>query len=64
MIIAVPGSSLVVESEFDVLEEHIIELLRFFEISVDDFNIGLVLYGQSPIPILYPQPFKTRQQAC
>ncbi|KAH3884484.1 hypothetical protein DPMN_008464 [Dreissena polymorpha] len=62
LIIAVPGSSKVPELEFQSFEENLIDLLRHFSIEPNEFNIGLILYGENAIRIAAPQPFKTRTQ--
>lgn len=62
LVIAIPGSTVVPDSEFNTYEEGLIELLRYFHISPDNFNVGLVLYGEGAEAINYPQPFLLRVQ--
>ncbi|XP_052797771.1 uncharacterized protein LOC128229907 isoform X2 [Mya arenaria] len=63
LVIAVPGSNHVIpENEFSAFEKNLINLLMHFAIQPDEFNIGLILYGKTAIPIATPQPFKTRTQ--
>lgn len=64
MVIAVPGSTAVPQSEFEAYEDNIINLLRSFVILPDQFNIGLILYGERAVPILWPQPYKNRTRVC
>lgn len=62
LVIAVPGSLAVSPYEFREYENNLIELLRHFSIEPEQFNIGLIIYGQNAVPIAWPQPFKTRTQ--
>ncbi|XP_045173657.2 uncharacterized protein LOC123535166 [Mercenaria mercenaria] len=62
IVIAVPGSYAVPYFDFSPFEEQLVELIRYFAIEPDQFNIGLVLYGAHTVTIATPQPFKTRVQ--
>ncbi|KAL3856156.1 hypothetical protein ACJMK2_010942 [Sinanodonta woodiana] len=62
VIIAVPGSDTVPGQEFFPFEQFLIKLVSFFQISEDQFNIGLIIYGKEAVAISWPQPFKTRAQ--
>ena len=62
LVVAVPGSLLVPEMEFQAFEKQLIRLFRYFAIEPDEFNIGLILYGREAVNIATPQPFKTRIQ--
>ncbi|KAL4224061.1 hypothetical protein ACF0H5_017518 [Mactra antiquata] len=62
LVIAVPGGFQVPHHEFTIFEEHLHDLIRYFSIEPDQFNIGLILYGESTVTIATPQPFKNRLQ--
>lgn len=62
IVIAVPGSDDIPRFEFDTFEDQLTELLRHFDISKTEINIGLVLYGKTQIRVASPQPFKTKKE--
>lgn len=62
LVIAVPGSHAVPYYDFLAFEGQLIDLLRYFAIEPQFFNIGLILYGEHTVTLASPQPFKTRVQ--
>ncbi|WAR03544.1 CO6A5-like protein [Mya arenaria] len=58
----VPGSDAVPGHEFFPFERFLINLVSFFNIDRDNVNVGLILYGKTPVPFAWPQPFKSQKQ--
>ncbi|XP_053375054.1 matrilin-4-like [Mercenaria mercenaria] len=62
IVFAVPASELIPGQEFFPFERFLINLVSYFRLDRENVNIGLILYGKTPIPISWPQPFKSAKQ--
>lgn len=62
IIFAIPGSEQVPGQEFFSFERFLINLISYFQLGVDEVNVGLILYGKEPEPISWLQPSKSVKQ--
>ncbi|XP_033748966.1 uncharacterized protein LOC117333667 [Pecten maximus] len=58
IIFAVPGNLDIPGEEFFPFERFLVMLVDHFVLRADNINVGLVLYGNEPIAVSYPQPFR------